>query len=162
MMAFFPLLTSPPVFLPLLLSGARALSLRPRVRFNRLLPHKFLARHTRPLGRIPFPFLPSPLASCLHLLLIRLLSSCLFLFLPLSFFSWHRFSLCVFVRNRMFIVWQPPKGENDDCDSENSLCVGFSCFFLLLPFYFLLRLVSQPEIHEFSLSNLKNTNFPNI
>jgi len=65
-MAFFPLLTSPPVFLPLLPSGARALSSRARVRLNRLLLHPFLARHTRPLGRIPFPFLPSPLPSCLH------------------------------------------------------------------------------------------------
>jgi len=83
-MAFFPLLTSPPVFLPRLPSGARALSPRARVRLNRLLLHPFLARHTQPLGRIPFPFLPSPLPSSLHLLLIRVLSSRLFfrLFLP--------------------------------------------------------------------------------
>jgi len=81
MMAFFQLLTSPPVFLPLLPSGARALSPRARVHLNRLLLHPFLARHTRPLGRIPFPFLHSPLPSFLHLLLIRLLSSRLFLFL---------------------------------------------------------------------------------
>jgi len=30
--------------------------------------------------------------------------------------------------------------------------VGLSSFFLLLPFYFLLRLGSQPEIRKFSLS----------
>jgi len=81
-MAFFPLLTSPPVFLPLLPSGAWALSQRARVRLNRLLLRPFLAHHTRSLGRIPFPFLPSPLPSCLHLLLIRLLSSRLFLLRP--------------------------------------------------------------------------------
>jgi len=40
----------------------------------------FLVRHPRPLGRIPFPFLPSPLPKFLHLLLIRPLSSRLFLF----------------------------------------------------------------------------------
>jgi hypothetical protein len=34
------------------------------------------------LGRIPFPFLPCPLPSFLHLLFIHLLSSRLFLFLP--------------------------------------------------------------------------------
>jgi len=84
MMAFFPLLTSPPVFLPLLPSGARALSPRTRVLLNRLVLHPFLARLTRPLGRIPFPFLPSPLPSFLHLLLISLLSSRIFLFLPPS------------------------------------------------------------------------------
>jgi len=82
MMAFFPLLTSPTVFLPLLPSGARALSPRAWVRLNRILLHPFLVRHPRPLGRIPFPFLPSPLPSFLHLLLISLLSSRLFLFLP--------------------------------------------------------------------------------
>jgi len=81
MMAFSPLLTSPPFFLPLLPAGARALSLPARVRLNRLLLHPFLACHTRPLGRIFFPFLPSPLPSFLHLLLIRHLSSRLFLFL---------------------------------------------------------------------------------
>ena len=82
MMAFFPLLTSPPVFLPLLRSGARALFPRARVRLNRLLLHPLLVRHPRPLRRIPFPFLPCPLPSFLHLLLIHLLSSRLFLFLP--------------------------------------------------------------------------------
>jgi len=82
MMAFFPLLTSPPVFLPPLPSGARALCPRARVRLNRLLLHPFLVRHPRPLGRIPFPLLPSPLPSFLHLFLIRLLSSRLFLFHP--------------------------------------------------------------------------------
>ena len=55
-MAFFPLLTSPTVFLPLLPSGARALSSRARVRLNRLLLHPFLARHP-PLS---FSSLPSP------------------------------------------------------------------------------------------------------
>jgi len=82
MIALSPLLISPPFFLPLLPAGARALSLRARVRLNRLLLHPFLARHTRPLGRIPFSFLPSPLPSFPHLLLIRHLSSRLFLFLP--------------------------------------------------------------------------------
>jgi len=82
MMAFFPLLTSPPVFLPFLPSGAQALPSCARVRLNRLLLHTFLVCHPRPLGRIPLPFLPSPLPSFLHLLLICLLSSCLFLFLP--------------------------------------------------------------------------------
>jgi len=81
MMAFLPLLTSPPVFLPLLPSGAQALPSCARVRLNRLLLHPFLVRHPRPLGRIPLPFLPSPLPSFLHLLLIRLLSSRVFLFL---------------------------------------------------------------------------------
>ena len=83
-MAFFQLLIFSPFFLPLLPSGARALSPRTQVRLNRFLLHQFLARHTQPLGRIPFPLIPSPLSSFLHLLLIRLLSSCLFLFLPLS------------------------------------------------------------------------------
>jgi len=49
-MAFFPLLTCPPVFLPLLPSGARTLSPRARVCLNRLLLHLFLARLTRPLN----------------------------------------------------------------------------------------------------------------
>jgi len=82
MMAFFPLLTSPPVFLPSLPSGARALFPCARVRLNRLLLRPLLLRHPRPLGRIPFPLLPYPLPSFLHLLLIHLLSSRLFLFLP--------------------------------------------------------------------------------
>jgi len=46
MMAFSPLLTSPLFLLPLLSTGARVLSLRARVRLNRLLLHPFLARHT--------------------------------------------------------------------------------------------------------------------
>ena len=62
--------------------GAQTLSLRARVCLNRLLLHLFLACHTQPLGRIPFPFLPSPLPSFLHLLFICLLSSRLVLFLP--------------------------------------------------------------------------------
>jgi len=95
MMAFFPLLTSPPVFLPLLPSGARALFPRARVRLNRLLLHPFLVRHPRPLGRTPFPFLASPLPSFLHLLLIRLLSSRLFLFLSPPSYLCLRF-LCHF------------------------------------------------------------------
>jgi len=81
MMAFFPLPTSPSVFLPFLPSGARTLFPRARVRLNRLLLRPLLVRHPRPLGRIPFPFLPCPLPSFLHLLLIHLLSSRLFLFL---------------------------------------------------------------------------------
>ena len=82
MMAFFPLLTSPPVFLSLLPPGARAFFTIARVRLNRLLLHPLLVRRPRPLGRIPFPFLPCPLPSFLHLLLIHLLSLRLFLFLP--------------------------------------------------------------------------------
>lgn len=82
MTAFFPLLTSPPVFLPFLPSGARALFPCARVRLNRLLLRPLFVRHPRPLGRIPFPFLPCPLPSFLHLLFIHLLSSRLFLFLP--------------------------------------------------------------------------------
>ena len=66
MMTFFPLLTSPPVFLPLLPSGARALFPRAWVRLNRLLLHPLIVCHPRPLGRIPFPFLPCPLPSFLH------------------------------------------------------------------------------------------------
>ena len=80
--AIFSLLTSPPVFLPLLPSVARALFSRAPVRLNRLLLHPLLVRHPRPLGRIPFPFIPCPLPSFLHLLLIHLRSSRLFLFLP--------------------------------------------------------------------------------
>ena len=34
------------------------------------------------------------------------------------------------------------------------LCIGLSSFFLVLPFYFLLRLWSQLEIPEFSLSKI--------
>jgi len=60
MMTFFPVLTSPPVFLPLLPSGARVLFPRARVRLNRLLLRPLLVRHPRPLGRIPFSFLSSP------------------------------------------------------------------------------------------------------
>ena len=48
MMAFFPLLTSPPVFLPFLPSGARTLFPRTRVRLNRLLLCPLLVRHPRP------------------------------------------------------------------------------------------------------------------
>ena len=49
MMAFFPLLASPPVFLPFLPSGARALFPCARVRLNRLLLRRLLVRHPRPL-----------------------------------------------------------------------------------------------------------------
>jgi len=82
MMAFFLLLTSTPVFLPHLTSGDRALPPRARVRLRRLLLHPFLVRHPRFLGRIPFPFLPSPLPTFVHILLISLLSLHLFLFPP--------------------------------------------------------------------------------
>ena len=91
MTAFFPLLTSPPVFLPFLPSGVRALFQRARVRLKRLLLRPLLVRHPRPLGRIPFPFLPYPLPSFLHLLLIHLLSLCLFLFLPPPCYPYLRF-----------------------------------------------------------------------
>ena len=155
MMAFFPLLTSPPVFLPLLPSGARALSPRARVRLSRLLVHPFLVRHHRPLGRIPCPFLPSPLPSFIHLLLIRLLSSRLFLFLPPPSHPCLRFS-----HHFTHFFFTFVKSHNVLCHVLFKLtspvtmwlCVGLSFFFLLLPFYCLLRLGSQPEIQEFSLS----------
>jgi len=92
MMAFFPLLPSTPVFLPLIPSGARALPPRAWVRLRRLLLHSFLVRHPRPLGRIPFPFLPYPLHIFLHLLRISLLFSRLFLFLLPSSPPYPRFS----------------------------------------------------------------------
>jgi len=41
-------------------------------------------------------------------------------------------------------------------DIAMCLCVGLSSLFLLLSFYFPLRLGSQPEVQEFSLFNLKN------
>ena len=66
MMAFFPILPSTPVSLPLILSGARDLPPRTWVCLRRLLLHPFLVRHPRPLGRIPFPFLPYPLHIFLH------------------------------------------------------------------------------------------------
>jgi len=81
MMEFFPLLPSTPVSLPLVPSVARALPPRARVCLRRLLLHPFVVRHPRPLGRIPFPFLTFPLHIFLHLFLITLLSSRLFLFL---------------------------------------------------------------------------------
>ena len=64
MMAFFPLLTSPPVFLPFLPSGARALFPRARVLLNRLLLRPLLVRHPRPSAS-PFLFFPtlSPILS---------------------------------------------------------------------------------------------------
>ena len=71
MMTFFPLLTSPPVFLTLLPSGPWTLPPGARVRLNRLLLHPYLVRR-------PFPF-----PSFLHLLLNFPLSL-LFLVLPPS------------------------------------------------------------------------------
>jgi len=155
MIAFFPLLTSPPVFLPLLPSGARALSPRTRVRLNRLLLHPFLVRHPLPLGRIPFPFVPCPLPSFLHLLLIRLLSSHLFLLLsppshPCLRFLRH-FTLFFFTSVKSHNVLRHVLSQLPS-PVTMCLCVGLSSFFLLLPFYFLLQLGSQPEIQEFSLS----------
>ena len=100
-MAFFPLPTSLPVAFVLPPSGARALYQGARVCLRRLLLCPYLVRHLRHLGRIPFPFLPSPLPSFLHLLLIRvsLLSSLLFLFLlpsspPCPRFSRHFTLFC--------------------------------------------------------------------
>jgi len=83
------------------LPGARALPPRARVCLRRLLLHSLLVRHPRLLGCIPFPFLLSPLHIFLHLLLISLLSSRLFLFLlpsspPCSRFSRH-FTLFYFI-----------------------------------------------------------------
>ena len=66
----------------LLPSGAWVLFPCARVRLNRLFLGPLFVRHPRPLGRIPFPFLPCPLPNFLHLLFIHLLSSRLFLFLP--------------------------------------------------------------------------------
>jgi len=86
MMVFFPLLTSPPVSFLLLPSNAQSRPPGARVRLRRLLLHPYLVQHLRhSVGRIPFPFLLSPLPRSLLLLLISLLSSLLFLFLhPLS------------------------------------------------------------------------------
>jgi len=81
MMAFFPLLPSTSLSLPPIPSGAWALPPRVQVYLRGLLLHPFLVCHPRHLGRIPFPFLPSTLHIFLHLLLISLLSSRLFLFL---------------------------------------------------------------------------------
>jgi len=92
MMAFFPLLPSTPVSLPIIPSGARALPPRARVCLRRLLLHPFLVRHPRPLGRIRFPFLTSNLHIFLRLLLISLLSSRVFLFLLVSSPPCPRFS----------------------------------------------------------------------
>jgi len=90
-------------------SGARALPPHARVCLRRLLLHPFLVRRPRPLGRIPFPFLPSPLHIFLHLLLVSLLSSRLFLFLlpsspPCPRFSRH-FTLFFFtiVKSHSFL-----------------------------------------------------------
>jgi len=155
MMASSPLNTSSPFSFPLLPSGARALSLRARVRLNRLLLHPFLARHTRPLGRIPFPFLPSPLPSFLHLLLICLLSLRVFLFLPPPSHPCLRF-----LRHFTLFFFTFVKSHNVLCHVLSKLtspvtvclCVGLLSFFLLLPFCFLLRLGSQSEIQEFQLT----------
>ena len=60
-MVFFPLLTSPPVFLPLLVSGAWALSPCAWVCLNRLLLHPYLSLVTLdPWGPLSFSLLPSP------------------------------------------------------------------------------------------------------
>ena len=85
--AFFPLLTSPPVFLLILATGTGNQDLPPgaRVRLRRLLRHPYLVRRLQHLGRIPFPFPPFPLPRCLHLLLSSLPYSRLFqLILPSS------------------------------------------------------------------------------
>jgi len=109
MMVFFPLLTSPPVFLPFLPSGARVLFPRARVRLNRFLLRPLFVRHPRPLGRIPFPFLPCHLLSFLHLLLIHLLSSHLFLFLSpplypcLRFLRYFTLFFFTFVKSHNFL-----------------------------------------------------------
>jgi len=111
MMAFFPLLTSPPVFLPFLPSGARALFPCVRVRPNRLLLRPLLVRHPQPLERMPFPFLPYPLLSFLHLLLIHLLSSRLSLFLPP-----HPFHPCLrFLRHFTLFFFTFVKSHNVLC-----------------------------------------------
>jgi len=99
-MAFFPLLTCPPVFLTLLPSGTQALSPSAWVRPRRPLLHLYLVRHLRQLGRIPCPLLPSPFPSFLNCLLISLPLLLLFLVhLPSSppcpRFSRH-FTLCFF------------------------------------------------------------------
>jgi len=59
MMVFFPLLTSPPVFLHFFPSGAWFLFPCARVRLNRFLLRLLFVRHPRPLGRISFPFFPA-------------------------------------------------------------------------------------------------------
>ena len=67
MMAFFTLLTSPPVFLTLLPSGWWVLPPGARVRLRRLLLHPYLVRRLRQFWRIFFPFLPSHFPIFLHL-----------------------------------------------------------------------------------------------
>jgi len=155
MMAFSPLPTSPSCFLPLLPAIARAQFLRTRVRLNWILLHPFLTRHTRPLGRIPFPFLPSPLPSFLHLFLILHLSLRLFLFpspplpsLPALFASLHS----LLPHLRQVAQCCVPCPLTDIACRYVSLCRFL--IFLAPPslLFFLLRLGSQPEIQEFSLS----------
>ena len=115
------------------------------------LLHPFLVLHTRPLGRITFPFLPSVLPSCLHLFLLSLLSSCLFLFfLPschlllrflrhftpflFTFVEWHSVLCDVLLYHILFLL----KSSVATC-----FCVGLSSLVLLLPFSLLLRLGSE-------------------
>jgi len=120
-------------------------------------------QNPRPLGRTPFPFLPSPLHIFLHLLLISLLSSRLFLFpppllpsLPALLASLH--SLLPHNRQSRTVSVPCPFLADIACHYV-SLCRSLISLLLHLPFSFLLRLGSQPEIQMFLLSNLKNTRF---
>jgi len=98
MMAFFPLLTSQPVFLLILTSGDQDLPPGARVCLRQLLLHPYLVRFCTcilcdafdtPFPSLPFPL---PLPRCLHLLLSSLPSSrLLHLILP-SFPPCPRFS----------------------------------------------------------------------
>jgi len=82
LIAFFPLLISPPVFRPLLTLGAWALHPRARARLRRLLLHPFLAGSSfSTLGAYPLSFSPLPSPQRFHLLLTSLLCSRLFLYL---------------------------------------------------------------------------------
>ena len=67
------------ISLVLLPSGARALPSGARTRLRKVLLRPSLVWHLRHLGRLHFPFLLSPLPCFLHLLLICLMSSLLYL-----------------------------------------------------------------------------------
>ena len=103
----------------------------PSPQFSPSSPHLSPVLASVPIPSPPLPSLPLPLASLHSLLLhLRQVAQC---FVPCPF--------------------------STDTPVTTCLCVGLSSFFLLRPFYFLLRLGSQPDIQEFSLLILKNTRF---
>jgi len=141
MMVFFALLTFPPVFRTILPSGAWALPPGARVRLRKLLLQTYVVRHLRQLGRIPFPFLFSPLPSFLHLLIISLPLSLLFLVLlpsslPYPRFSRH-FTLFFFTFVKPHSVLCCVLSQLKSPVTQMCLSVGPSSFFPLLSFSFL-------------------------